>query len=303
MKDGKVSDIQAKLITKDEAAAVVPDEAITKVVEGIEAEQSVLLNQIVGKTVVALEGAREKVRTGETNLGNLITDAMISATGADCALTNGGGIRASIDAGDITKGEIITVLPFGNYIVTKSVTGADIKAALEHGTGSYPEPLGGFPHVSGITFAIDTGKPVGDRVVDITVKDQPLDLNKKYVLATNDFMAAGGDEYTMFADDAILNEYSALDEAVIAYIQAKGSVSPAAEGRIKVKGSPDAKTEKDSSVAAEKAEMVSNQYIVQPGDWLAKIAKKFNTTWRKLQELNQLRDPNLIFPGQKIVLP
>jgi len=286
-KNGEVADAEARLIGKDQTAETTEDEAIVNVITEIEEEQAELLNEVVGSTSVVLEGAREKVRTGETNLGNLITDAMIYITGADCALINGGGIRASIDAGDITKGEIITVLPFSNYIITKKVTGAEIKAALEHGTSAYPEPLGGFPHVSGIKYVIDKGRPVGDRVVDITVNGQPLDLNREYVLATNDFLAAGGDEYTMFADKPILNEFNALDEALIAYIQKLGSVSYAAEGRIAVK---EANPEPD-------------YYIVKPGDWLNKIARKFNTTWRKLQELNKLPNPNLIYPGQKIILP
>lgn len=285
--DGEIISAAARLIGMESASEITADEMIVSTTETIESEQEELLSQVVGSTSVALEGAREKVRTGETNLGNLITDAMVYLTGADCALTNGGGIRASIDAGDITKGEIITVLPFGNYIVTKKVTGADIKAALEHGTKAYPEPLGGFPHVSGIKYVIDIGRQAGDRVVNITVNGQPLDLNKEYVLATNDFMAAGGDEYTMFADDPILNEYSSLDEAVIAYIQAKGSVSPGVEGRVTV----------------QETKPEPRYYIVQRGDWLIKIAKKFNTTWQKLAEINKLKNPNLIFVGQKILLP
>jgi 2',3'-cyclic-nucleotide 2'-phosphodiesterase (5'-nucleotidase family) len=212
---------------------------------------------------------------------------MVYVTGADCALLNGGGIRASIDAGDITKGEIITVLPFGNYIVTQRVTGAEIKAALEHGTRAYPEFSGGFPHVSGIKFVMDIGRQAGDRVLNISVNGQPLDLNKEYVLATNDFIAAGGDTYTMLVDNPILNEYGALDEALIAYIQEKRTVNPAVEGRITV----------------QETKPETKYYVVKPGDWLIKIAKKFNTTWQKLQELNKLPNPNLIFPGQKIILP
>lgn len=288
--NGKVSDIQADLVSKDEASVTVPDEAVKKAIDEIIAEQAVVLNQVVGKASVDLEGTREKVRTGETNLGNLITDAMVAETGADCALTNGGGIRASIPKGDITKGQVITVLPFGNYIVTKKVPGSDIKAALEHGTGSYPAAMGGFPHVSGIKYTIDTSRAAGDRVVDITVKGRPLDLQKEYILATNDFMAAGGDNYTMFADNKILNEYSSLDEAVIEYIQAKGTVSPALEARVSVK---------DAAVA----EVKENYYIVKKGDWLSKIAIKYNTTWQKLQELNKIKNPDLIFPNQKILLP
>lgn len=286
--DGHVVDIKPKLLTMEGAAEVVPDEAIVKTIEKIEAEQAVILNEVVGKTDVELEGAREKVRVGETNLGNLITDAMVALTGADCALTNGGGIRASIPVGNITKGHVIEVLPFGNYIVTKKVTGADIKAALEHGTSAYPESLGGFPHVSGIKFVIDTSKTTGERVTDVTINGKPIATKGEYILATNDFMAAGGDNYTMFADDAILNEYSALDEAVITYIMGRESISPEVEGRITARDGSPKETE---------------YYIVQNGDWLIKIAHKFNTTWQKLQELNNLKNPDLIFPGQKLVLP
>ena len=148
LKNGKLAGIEAGLITKELAAETAEDEAVVSVIESIETEQTELLGQVIGETAVALDGARENVRTGETNLGNLIADAMMYVTGADCAFVNGGGIRASIDAGDITKGDIISVLPFGNYIVTKRMTGADIKAALEQGSRAYPEPAGSFPHVS-----------------------------------------------------------------------------------------------------------------------------------------------------------
>lgn len=286
-REGEITDIEARLIGMEMTADTPEDDAIANLLDSIENEQTEILNEVVGRTEVALEGAREKVRTGETNLGNLITDAMVYLTGADCALINGGGIRTSIDEGDITRGEILSVLPFSNYVIAKKVTGADIKVALEHGTSTWPEPVGGFPHVSGIKFSIDTGKEARDRVVNITVKGEPLDPDREYVLVTNDYLAAGGDGYTMFADDTVINEYGALDEAVAAYIQAKGTVAPAVEGRITVR---ETKPEPE-------------YYIVQPGDWLMKIARKFNTTWRKLQELNKIPNPDLIFPGQKIILP
>ena len=104
---------------------------------------------------------------GETNLGNLIVDAMLDITGAEVAIMNGGGIRASIEAGEITKGDVITVLPFGNYIVIKEVKGADLKAALENGASAYPDPKGAFPHVGGMSYKIDPERPPGNRVYDI----------------------------------------------------------------------------------------------------------------------------------------
>lgn len=282
LQGGKLLDKKASLIKVDSLAETVQEQAVFNMITSLKEEQQAVLAEVIGKTTVKLEGERAQVRTGETNLGNLITDAMLEVTGVDIAITNGGGIRASIDVGEITKGEVVTVLPFGNYIVTKRVKGADILAALELGAKAYPEQNGGFAHVGGLTYAIDKSKPAGERVSDVFVNGAALDLNKEYLLATNDFMAAGGDGYEMFKDYPIVNEFSALDEAVQSYIMARGTVEPKVEGRITVK---------------------SATYTVVPGDSLWKIAKKYNTVWQKLQELNKLKNPNLIYPGQVLLLP
>ena len=213
-----------------------PDEAVEKIITETKTSQDKILSEVVGTTGVELVGAREVVRVGESNLGRLITDAMLEETGADVALTNGGGIRASIPAGDITKGEVVTVLPFGNYIQTKSVSGAELKAALEHGVHSYPVSLGGFPHVAGVTFTLDASKPVGQRVSDVKVKGTALVPTQKYVLATNDFLAAGGDEYTMLKPQPVLNDYGSLEEVVIKYLQAHKEAVSSGEARIKIIG-------------------------------------------------------------------
>ncbi|WP_313800954.1 bifunctional UDP-sugar hydrolase/5'-nucleotidase [Cytobacillus sp.] len=230
--DKKLTNKSARLISKEEAANVKPDPAVEKVIKDIQTAQKEILSEVIGKTDVQLDGEREQVRVGGTNLGNLITDAMVDMTGADMAVTNGGGIRASIKKGDITKEDVITVLPFGNYIVTKELTGAQIKAGIENGVNAYPESKGAFPHVSGLTFAIDPAQVAGQRVHSMKIKGQPVDMNKKYLVATNDFMAAGGDEYTSFKDSPIANEFPALDEALIAYIQKLGSVNEKYEARI-----------------------------------------------------------------------
>ncbi|MCP1160552.1 MULTISPECIES: bifunctional metallophosphatase/5'-nucleotidase [Bacillus] len=231
--DGKkIVSKTAKLIKKEETADIVPDPAVEEVIKKIQSAQEEILSQVIGKTAVKLDGEREQVRGGETNLGNLITDAMVDVTGADMAITNGGGIRASIDAGDITKGDVITVLPFGNYIVTKKLKGLQIKAGIENGVSAYPDVKGAFPHVSGLTFAIDPSQPAGSRVHSMKIDGKAVDMNKEYVVATNDFMAAGGDEYTSFNDSPILNEYQALDEALINYIQKIGTVNAKVEGRV-----------------------------------------------------------------------
>jgi len=229
--DGVVS-MSASLIPKDEAADIEPSAAVTAVIDEVNAEINAVTSEVVGESEVFLLGERGDVRTGETNLGDLITDAVLEATGADVVITNGGGIRASIEAGPVTVGDIITVLPFGNYVVTKEISGADILAALEHGIDSYPETKGAFPHIAGMTLRFDGTAAAGSRIIEVKVAGEPLDPDKEYILATNDFMAAGGDDYTMLGDDAIAGEFGGLDEIVIDYIKARGSVSPSVDGRV-----------------------------------------------------------------------
>src|SRR5690606_2996102 len=118
---------------------------------------------------------------------------------------------------------VITVLPFGNIIVTIEVTGQELKDALEVGAAGYPAAHGAFAHVAGISYTINASNEAGNRIENIKVNGLALNLNKTYTLATNDFLAAGGDGYTMFADNTIINHASSLDEALIAYIKKNGT--------------------------------------------------------------------------------
>ena len=301
---GGVKDKTARLVPLEQTLDVEADPAVLSIIDTVKRGQEQLLSEIVGKTGVPLDGEREHVRAGETNLGNLIADAMLAESGADVALTNGGGIRASIPAGEITKGQVITVLPFGNYIQTKRVSGSDIKAALEHGVSAYPDALGGFPHVSGMTFKLDPAQPAGQRVHDIRIGNGPIDLNDEYVLATNDFMAAGGDAYTMFGNYPIANDFASLEEAVIQYLEEHGEVAPKIEGRIvaaPLPGSPAA--EKQPAPGQPDASVAPDHVVVKAGDTLWAIARWHGTSWQTLAKLNKLRNPDLIFPGQVIMLP
>lgn len=287
-KDGKVSAVKASLISRDDAEQLAEDEDVLKAIEGITAEQEKITSVVIGKTSVELDGLRENARTGETNLGNLITDAVLKATDADAVITNGGGIRASIDVGEITKGEVITVLPFGNYVVVKKVKGSDIVAALEHGVSQYPAANGGFPHVAGIKFVFDPSKEAGSRITKAEIGGKALDPGKEYILATNDFMAAGGDNYTMLASGQVIKELPGMDEVVMDYIANYGTVDIKVEGRI---------------VAEQKEAKAAKEYVVKSGDFLWKIARKFGLTYERLAEFNKLKDANLIFEGQKLLIP
>ncbi len=210
---------------------------------------------VFAKTEVALNGEKDPGnRTEETNLGDLICDALVwgakkNGETVDAAVTNGGGIRASIAAGNITKKDINTVLPFGNTLGIVKVTGAELLEALEASTYCTPAAIGGFPQVSGIEFAVDTtvaydqgdlypgstyyGPKSIQRVTIETVGGKAFDPKATYSIATNDFMAAGGDTYYAFAAASVNYDLGIpMDEVVMDYIttELKGVVTAEAYG-------------------------------------------------------------------------
>lgn len=204
----------ASLITE-----VKDDATVKALIDGKKAEIQPLLDIVVAKTSVKLDGNRDPgVRTQETNLGDLAADALKYVSGADVALTNGGGIRTSLAIGDITYGNINSVFPFGNTVVKFNITGADILAALQHGTKSLPAASGGLPQVAGMDYEVHTYMDT-DRVKNVMINGKPLDLAKTYTMATNDFTYVGGDGYTMFAKYPKTGEFGALDEALEEYIK------------------------------------------------------------------------------------
>ncbi|MBD7966467.1 5'-nucleotidase C-terminal domain-containing protein [Paenibacillus gallinarum] len=313
---GDVVKKKASLIDEKEAAGIAPNEKVAALVGSITKEQAPILDEVVANIATDLEGAREKVRTGETNLGDLIADALRDVSGADVALTNGGGIRASIDKGDVTKGEVITVLPFGNQIVTLNVKGEDLIAALENGVKSYPEASGGFPQISGFTFKIDPSKEAGNRVHSVMVGGKAIDPEATYSLATNDFTSIGGDEYDMFKKYSQAGLYGSLDEALITHLQKLGKGTVTTDGRISEGTAPviappaEEKPTPEVPVKPEKPSKPSKPvtekpsvYVVKSGDTLYSISIKYNTTWQTLQQLNKLKNAHWIYPGQTLKLP
>lgn len=287
MVDGAVEDLKASLVTKEEAEDVEKDSDILAQIEEIKTENEEITSAVVGKTSVELNGEREYVRTGETNLGNLLTDAMLAKVDADVAITNGGGIRASIGEGEITKGEIITVLPFGNTTIVKKLTGAQLLDVVEHGVSQYPAHEGLFPQVGGIRIIFDGDLPAGERVIDLKVQGEPIEYDGVYHVATNDFMAAGGDGYETFANTETVVEAGGLEEVLMEYISNKGTVAPVREGRI---------------IEVDKE---GNNYIydVSKGDYLAKISKMFNVKIDAIMEANNIESANMIYVGQEIAIP
>ena len=238
--DGKVESYSGEPIFIDESiaedAAIVAD--VAQYAEPIET----LRATVIGQAAVDLEGTRELVRSQETNMGNLICDAMLWKTAAEntqLCIQNGGGIRASITAGDVTMGQVLEVLPFGNQIATFGLKGSDVWAALENGVSRFEDQKGCFPQVGGLKYTFDPSQAVGSRIVSVEVKNAdgsygPIDLNAVYEVVSNEFMRHGGDGYDVFADNAI-DPYDAgalLADSVAEYIGAHSPVSPAVEGRI-----------------------------------------------------------------------
>lgn len=234
---GNVVGWEGKLLpTKD----ISPQPAVAEKLGGFREAIDALKGRVIGETQVALEGERAKVRSGETNLGNLIADAILwkaQPAGAQMALWNGGGIRASLPAGPLTFGNCMQVLPFGNYLVVLELTGEQIWQALENGVSQVEKTAGRFPHVAGLRFVWDPGKAPGSRVEKVEVflegAWQPIDLGATYRLATSNFLAAGGDGYTVFLEAKNSWNLGFVDYEVLAeYIQAHSPVAPQVEGRI-----------------------------------------------------------------------
>jgi 5'-nucleotidase / UDP-sugar diphosphatase len=238
-KDGKVSVKWTPEFDVVDTIGVEPDPDIAAVVKTYQDKLDKELAIEIGTTETALDSRRATVRSQEAAIGNLIADAMRAAVEADVAITNGGGIRADKEyaaGAKLTRGDILAELPFGNKTVKLELKGAQIREALENGFSQVEEGTGRFPQVSGLTVEFDASKPAGERVKSVMVGNAPLDDGKTYTLATNDFMARGGDGYSVFSGaKQLIDPIDAqlMASQVIDYVAAEGTVSPKVEGRIK----------------------------------------------------------------------
>jgi len=193
------------------------------------------LNNVVGESEVNLDGERSTVRLKESNLANVIADSLIALTNADVAIQNGGGVRASIEKGEISIKDIYTVLPFDNTVVVVEATGKTIWETLEHGVSWYPSAAGGFLQVSGMSYTFDASKAPGERIQSITIKGEPINLDKNYTLAANDFLTGGGDLFTMLVGcKEVLRTKHFLRDAFKEYLQDVELIAPEIEGRITI---------------------------------------------------------------------
>lgn len=198
--------------------------------------------KIVASSAAPIDGSRETCRAGECEMGNLVADAMLDRVkdqGTEIAIVNGGGLRASIDQGDVTMGEILTVLPFQNTLSTFKLKGSDVKAALENGVSQVEEGAGRFPQVAGLKYTWSKSAEPGSRIENVMVEENgefvPLDPDKTYLVVSNNYMRSGGDGYAVFAEKGTdAYDYGPALEDVVADYLAKDNASyqPYTDGRI-----------------------------------------------------------------------
>jgi 2',3'-cyclic-nucleotide 2'-phosphodiesterase (5'-nucleotidase family) len=201
-----------------------PDRKIALIVKRYDDRVKQRLAAVVGETSVDLTAKSGS----ESNLGDLVADAMRAATGGQIAFQNSGGIRANIPAGTITMEGLYTVLPFDNVLVSMNLTGRQVKEALEQG-GTME--FGGL-QISGMTITYDLKRAAGERLVKAEVGGEPLDPGKTYTVVTNDFLAAGGDKVAVLKEGKNVAYGDTLSDALVQYLKKQSPVSPKIEGRI-----------------------------------------------------------------------
>ena len=223
-KQGTIVSIANTLLAPEDIAAFTPDAALTEEIAALEKKTETELATPVGESLYALDGSRSAVRTRETNLGNLSADSLRAAHGADFALLNGGSIRDSIRKGPVTGKDILAVYPFTSNVISYQATGAEVREMLEHGLSFLPGEGGGFPQVSGMIVHIKADAPKGQRVKKLLLPSgKPVEMEKTYTIAVNNFIAEGGDGYTTFTGKTRYKEFSSPQEALENYLQLVGT--------------------------------------------------------------------------------
>ncbi len=234
--DGVITSTSGGPIAMD--SDVAEDAAAVARIAELAAPLEEIRSRIVAQTTEVIDGDRSSCRAMECQMGNLVADAMldrVAGQGITIAIQNGGGLRASIDAGEITMGEVLTVLPFQNTLATFQMTGAGVIAALENGVSAVEDGAGRFPQVAGIRFVWDASATPGSRIMEVALADGSLiDPNAVYGVVTNNFMRGGGDGYEVFSTDG-MNAYDfgpSLENVVADFMLEQGSYTPYLDGRI-----------------------------------------------------------------------
>ncbi|MEK1854458.1 MAG: 5'-nucleotidase C-terminal domain-containing protein [Phyllobacterium sp.] len=314
--DGNVTKSEGAPILLD--SSVTPDPAFVARIKELAQPIEELKVKKVGESSGVIEAAREICRVKECSMGDLVAEAMldrVKGQGVTIAIINGGGLRASIDAGDVTMGEVLTVLPFQNTLATFQLRGSDVVAALENGVSQIDQGAGRFPQVAGLKYAFDVSKPVGSRISDVQVLQgdswRPIDTGATYGVVSNNYMRAGGDGYKIFSTNAVnAYDYGPGLELVLAdYLGQHTPYKPYTDGRITALASGAAAETKPTEPAATEAPKAAeatkpatepavgapaanhhpDTYTIKRGDNFWDIAEEVygkGINWKKLAEAN-----------------
>lgn len=332
--DGVVKEAAGEPIPLDKS--IEPDPAVLARIKELGAPIEELKAREVGETTAAIDGSRETCRQRECEMGNLVSDAVLDRVkdqGVTIVFTNSGGLRASIDQGKVTMGDVLTVLPFQNTIATFKLDGSDIVAALENGASQLEEGAGRFAQVAGLKYSFDRSKPAGSRISDVQVMEdgawKPIDEKKEYIVAANNYVRQGGDGYDVFAERArdAYDYGPGLEQVVADYIAAHSPYTPKLDGRITeigaaIEAAPE-EPAKPAPMPAETAPAVepdqpsasasadlgaesATSHVLVKGDTYWDLAVSYygkGTMWKKIGDANPDYEPRRLPIGAAVTIP
>lgn len=295
--DKTVKDITASVDTVYKSKNdLIADENASQTYEKYNTELSPILDEVVG--TANGEFTHDKSQPNVTLLGKWVSDMKRKKTGCQVAIQNGGGLRRSLYEGNITMGDLYEIMPFDNTLVTMELSGEDLKKAINHGILN---PNMGDGQFSGLKVEYDKDKEFENRITSISLEDgTPLEMDKYYTVVINDFMLTGGDSYDFSNAKDVVNTYIPIRDMLVEAIKEAESITPEPVDYLLEVTKPVQQEQQPAQPAQPDTEKT---YTVQLNDMLWKIAEKFGTTYQKIAELNKLKNVNLIYPGQELLIP
>ncbi len=292
-KDNKVVGIEPRFDDlSSKTADIVPDPEGQKLFDEFKVAAEPILGVVLGEAAGVFE--HDSRTNNVTLLGRWSSEVMKDKMGVQIAIQNGGGLRRTLEKGTITMGDLYEIMPFDNQLVTMELTGADVKKAIDHGINN---PDIGNGQFAGLIVEYDETKEFENRITKISLEDgTPLNMEAYYTVVTNDFLVTGGDKYDFKRAKNVVDTFIPIRDVLVEAVKEAKIITPEAVDYI-------TKAEVVVPVPVPTPEPVVEKYTVKSGDVLWRIAKMFNKNWKDLAQFNNLKNPNLIFPGQLINLP
>lgn len=263
------------------------DEQIMELKNEIEEKSELEKDMIVGSTVVFLNGSEDQIQSRESNLGNLITDAILAEVNADLAFINSRTISTSIDKGLISVRDVKESIPARDEVIVKKIKGSALIKTMQHAVSKYPETAGFFPQLSGGRILFGWSFNSENDIVRAEVNSKLIRGEEYYLIATNDSLAGGGDGFEELEEAEEVENAGRLDEILIDYLQQKEIIDGVEMGRV---------------IPLRRAGG-NLLYQVEQGDYLHSIAQKFSTTIEGIMKANGIDNRNLIYQGQELIIP